>query len=92
MCSDLARRGALAELAVEVHLSVPQFHRICTQSYGTSPLGYLTRLRVQELARLLRETDEPIEGLMPRLGWIARGHGARFFHQHTGMFPLEHKR
>ena len=33
-------------------------------------------LRCEQLARLLRETDLPIEAAMRKLGWSSRGHRA----------------
>ena len=92
MRRGLARRWTLADLAGCVHLSVPQLHRVFTQNYGVTPMEYLTGLRVQELARLLRETDEPVEVLMRQVGWNSRGHGARYFRQQTGMTPTEYRR
>lgn len=87
-----AKRWRLNELAAAVHLSPAQLSREFTNTYGTSPLSYLTRLRVQELARLLRDTNDPIELLMRQVGWNTRGHAARYFRQHTGMTPSEYRK
>lgn len=90
--SDLSRQWLLHELAARVHLSVPQMHRVFKQSYATTPLGYLTALRVQELARLLRETGEPVLELMQQVGWSNRGTAARIFREFTGPRPSEYRR
>jgi len=54
---DIARAWVLPELAGIVHLSTKQLSRVFVDAYGKTPLTYLTMLRVEEMARLLRETD-----------------------------------
>lgn len=92
MRSDLTRRWSLTELAETVHLSVPQFHRVFVDAYGKTPQTYLTMLRAEELARLLRETDLPIEVAMRKVGWNTRGHAARFFRQYLGVTPARYRK
>nr|WP_243729234.1 AraC family transcriptional regulator [Nesterenkonia sphaerica] len=89
--SDLTHRWGLDELAEAAHLSVPQFHRVFIDAYGKTPQTYLTMLRAEELARLLRETDLPIEVAMRKVGWNTRGHAARFFRQHLGATPSRYR-
>lgn len=91
MRSDFTRRWSLTELAETVHLSVPQFHRVFVDAYGKTPQTYLTMLRAEELARLLRETDLPIEVAMRKVGWNTRGHAARFFRQYLGVTPSRYR-
>lgn len=91
MRSDLTHRWSLTELAETVHLSVPQFHRIFVDAYGKTPQTYLTMLRAEELARLLRETDLPVEVAMRQVGWNTRGHAARFFRQYLGVTPARYR-
>ena len=91
MRSDFTRRWGLAELAETVCLSVPQFHRVFMDAYGKTPQTYLTMLRAEELARLLRETDLPIEVAMRKVGWNTRGHAARFFRQYLGVTPARYR-
>lgn len=57
-----ARRWTLHEVADAVHLSPSQLGRVFVEAYGTTPMTYLTTLRAEHLARLLRDTDLPIEG------------------------------
>lgn len=87
-----SKRWMLSELAAAVHLSPAQLSRVFTNAYGTSPLSYLTQLRVQELARLLRHTNASVESLMHRVGWNSRGHAARHFSRHTGLTPIKYRR
>jgi transcriptional regulator GlxA family with amidase domain len=82
---------SLDALADRVHLSPAQLRRVFISAYGKSPLAYLTMLRVQNLARLLRDTDLPIERAVAEVGWRSRGHAARLFRQHVGVNPLHYR-
>lgn len=92
MGADPARRWTLPELAAAVHLSTSQLGRVFTDAYGKTPMTYLTTLRVEHLARLLRETDLPIEQAMVQVGWHSRGHAARLFRQAVGITPTRYRR
>lgn len=77
----------LDELAAQVHLSPSQLSRVFTDAYGKTPSAYLTMLRAERLARLLRETDLPIEAAMRQVGWRSRGHAAQQFRKYVGLTP-----
>lgn len=80
-------RWTLDLLAEAVHLSGSQLSRVFVEAYGKTPLSYLTMLRAERLARLLRETDLAIEVAMNQVGWSSRGHAARLFRQCVGVTP-----
>lgn len=86
-----ARRWTLDELADAVHLSPSQLGRVFVEAYGKTPMTYLTTLRAEHLARLLRETDLPIEQAMREVGWHSRGHAARLFRQSVGITPARYR-
>lgn len=54
---ELARRWTLRDLAEGVHLSPSQLGRVFVEAFGKSPIAYLTMLRVERMAHLLRTTD-----------------------------------
>ncbi|MGA4508307.1 hypothetical protein ACQB6R_04665 [Propionibacteriaceae bacterium G1746] len=56
LSAAIAEPWTLDELAGMVHLSTKQLGRVFTDAYGKTPLAYLIMLRVEEMARLLRET------------------------------------
>lgn len=85
------RLWTLQELARAVHLSPSQLGRVFTDAYGKTPMTYLTTLRAERLARLLRETDLPIEQAMAEVGWHSRGHAARQFRQAVGLTPTRYR-
>lgn len=89
--SEPAERWTLATLASAVHLSPSQLGRVFTDAYGKSPMTYLVTIRAEQLARLLRETDMPIEEAMRQVGWHSRGHAARMFRQAVGVTPTRYR-
>lgn len=86
-----AQRWTLHELAKAVHLSPSQLGRVFVDAYGKTPMTYLATLRAQELARLLRETELPIEVAMREVGWHSRGHAARLFRLCVGASPARYR-
>ncbi len=88
---DPAKRWTLATLASTVHLSASQLGRVFVDAYGKTPMTYLVTIRAEWLARLLRETDMPIEEAMRQVGWHSRGHAARMFRQAVGVTPTRYR-
>ncbi|GAA1488227.1 AraC family transcriptional regulator [Brachybacterium sacelli] len=85
------QRWTLQELAAAVHLSPSQLGRVFVDAYGKTPMTYLSTLRAERLARLLRETDMPVEAAMREVGWHTRGHAARLFRQAAGVTPTRYR-
>lgn len=85
------QRWTLERLAAEVHLSPSQLGRVFVDAYGKTPMTYLSTLRAERLARLLRETDLPVEQAMREVGWQSRGHAARMFRQAVGVTPRRYR-
>lgn len=67
---SISHRWTLTELAARVHLSAKQLSRVFTDTYGKTPLAYLTMLRVEEMARLLRETDMSVTEAGRWIRWL----------------------
>lgn len=90
--SAIAEPWTLERLAGMVHLSTKQLSRIFTRAYGKTPRALLTMLRVEELARLLRETDLTIEQAGRQVGWHSRNRATHAFKQATGITPSGYRR
>ena len=88
----IAEPWTLSELAGLVHLSTKQLGRVFVDAYGKTPLAYLTMLRVEQMARLLRETDLTIEQAGRQVGWRSRNRASEAFRQATGMTPSRYRR
>lgn len=86
-----AEGWTLNHLAAAVHLSPSQLGRVFVDAYGKTPMTYLATVRAERLARLLRETDLPIEVAMREVGWNSRGHAARMFRQCVGVSPTRYR-
>lgn len=86
-----SQRWTLPELAQEVHLSPAQLSRVFVEAYGKTPLAYLTMLRIEEFARLLRTTNDPIGVTAREVGWIDASYAARVFRQCIGITPRAYR-
>ncbi len=82
-----AQRWTLEDLAAEVHLSPSRLSSVFVEAYGKSPLAFLTMIRADYLAKLLRETDLTVTAAMQRVGWRSRSHGTRLFRKYVGVTP-----
>lgn len=91
LSTAIAEPWTLDELAEMVHLSTKQLGRVFADAYGKTPLAYLTMLRVEEMAHLLRETDLTIEQVGRRVGWHSRNRATSAFQQATGLTPSRYR-
>lgn len=81
----------LEELAHAVHLSPSQLGRLFVQAFGKTPIAYLTMIRAEGMADLLRLTSDPISVIARRLGWTDPEYGARQFRRSVGLSPREYR-
>ena len=96
LAADLLReepqhRWTLPELARSVHLSPSQIGRVFVDAYGKTPIAYLTMIRVERMAVLLRETDQPISRVARQVGWGDPDYAARQFRRGVGMTPRQYR-
>lgn len=84
-------RWTLPLLAEHVHLSTKQLSRVFTDSYGKTPLAYLTMLRVETMARLLRETNMSIAAAGQASGWASRSRASEVFRECVGVTPQRYR-
>lgn len=84
---DLARDWKLPEMAAMVHLSTKQLTRVFSSAFGKTPRAYLTMLRVEEMARILRETNTSVAEAGRKVGWNSRSRATEAFRECTGRTP-----
>lgn len=84
--SNIARRWPLRDLAEMVHLCPKQLVRVFSIAYGRTPCAYLGRLRVEAMARLLREENLTVDAAAHRVGW-SRTQASDMFVRHVGVTP-----
>lgn len=85
------RHWTLPELARSVHLSPSQLGRVFVDSYGKSPIAYLTMIRAERMAALLRDTDLTVSAIARRVGWIDPDYATRQFRRCVGMTPRQYR-
>lgn len=87
----LSEKWTLATLSERVHLSESQLGRVFVASFGKTPLAYLTMLRVEEMACLLRTTSAPIGSAAQQVGWSDPSYAARVFKSCVGITPRAYR-
>lgn len=89
--ADPERHWSVTDLADEVHLSKSQVFRLFVDAYGKTPIAYLTMLRVERMAGLLRSTDAPIARIAREVGWGDSDFAARQFRRSVGVTPSKYR-
>lgn len=92
LAGELDRRWLVSELAHSVHLSSSQLRRVFTEAFGKTPITYLTMLRIERMAHLLKATDSPISLIAALVGWGDADFAARQFRRNLGVSPTEYRR
>ena len=59
---------------------------------GVSPMAYLRRMRVEQMARLLVSTDVSVAEAARSVGWRNQFHASQCFHAAYGVSPTEFRR
>lgn len=81
------------ELTNEVLANALHFHpnyiaRCMKEVYGSTPLEYLQKVRLEQAMRLLHHTEWPIGVVAERVGFNYAPYFSRCFHRFVGMTPL----
>ena len=90
------RRNLDGELELEciaavAHFSPFHFHRIFRALRGEALGGFITRLRVEEAARLLRDTDLSVEAIAYTVGFGVPSSLSKAFRQFYDVTPSEYR-
>lgn len=88
---DPARQWAVPELAEAVHLSPSQLRRVFVDAFGKAPIAYLTMVRTERMAQLLRSTVLPIRQIAAEVGWADADFAARQFRRGLGVTPTAYR-
>lgn len=84
-------RWTLAELAANVHLSAGHLSAVCSKVWGYPPRTRLQIIRVDLLARLLRETNIPVKQCIYQVGWRNQSHATNVFRSIMRLSPGEYR-
>jgi AraC-like DNA-binding protein len=92
MRANPVEHWTLTRLAACVHLSPSWFAQVFTTTFGKPPIVFLTMIRVEKLAFLLRTTDDPVVACARAVGWTNASHAAKQFKRATGVSPGEYRK
>jgi len=81
----------VAALAARVHCSAVHFNRLCARHYGAKPMQMVFRLRMERVARLLVQTDEPLKWIADRVGYRTPFALSDAFKRWCGLRPEEYR-
>jgi len=79
------------ELADVACITKPYLIRLFKREFGTSPVQYVNKKKVEKAQLLLFTTDKPIKEVAYALGFSDHSYFIRLFHKLTGMTPLEYR-
>ena len=81
-----------SELAASVRLTPCHFSRAFRNSFGCSPLEYITRRRVKHAQGLMLATDAPLSQIALACGLADQAHFSRLFRRFVGESPRSWRR
>jgi AraC-like DNA-binding protein len=88
----LSEPWTIDSLAREVNVSRATLARRFGELAGQTPLGYLTRWRMDVAAQRLRDTDDTIAAIAAAVGYRSEYAFSRAFARHRGIAPGRYRR
>ncbi|RYX81955.1 AraC family transcriptional regulator [bacterium] len=85
--ADLPGAWSVETLAAQMYVSPTHFHRMVVRHTGTSPMEFVTRLRMRRAAELLRASDQTVEAIATSVGYGAAVAFSKAFKRHFGESP-----
>ena len=86
-----ARPLDLEALAAAAHVSKYHFVRCFTQTYGETPMRYLTRRRIERAQDLLRSVNLTVTEVCMLVGFSSLGSFSSRFHELVGETPTQYR-
>lgn len=95
-CGYIGENFADGDLSVErlcehLHLSPAYFSTIFKRETGMSFTNYVTRTRMEEAARLLRDTDDKTYLIAEKTGFVDANYFSYVFKKHFGLSPSRYR-
>lgn len=88
---QLHKDWSVDSLARLIPCSAPQLHRLCQQYFGHSPKVHLTRMRMEYAARLLSDSDWPIQQVSEIVGYPNPANFSTRFKSWSDMTPRQYR-
>lgn len=81
----------LEQIADHVGLSKYHFNRLFTRITGRSPIQYLTQIRLEKAAELIRYSSLSFEEIAQKVGYASGSYFTKVFKQHIGCSPRDYR-
>jgi AraC-like DNA-binding protein len=88
----MARGLTVAELAERANVSVATLERRIRLNFGTTPRSFLAEIRLNEAARLLKESNLNVAEIADRAGYESPASFTRAFRRRQGVAPGEYRK
>lgn len=82
---------SLKFLSKKYHFDISYFSKILKKNIGMNYIEYITKLRIQEAKRLLKETNYSIEKISEDVGYGNSKYFSTLFKKETGISPNAYK-
>ena len=79
------------KLAARAGLSISHFERRFRSAFGSSPRQYLVRVRIENAAELLRNTNQTVSEIAQSCGFYDHAHFSRSFRKIMHQAPSEYR-
>lgn len=80
------------DIAEKTYLSTRHFRRLFKENYHTSPINYITQLRIRQSCELLSVTDKNITEIAKESGFSSSSYYSRKFKEILGISPSEYRK
>lgn len=81
----------LTELAEQYHVDASHLSRTFSRTYGETVIAFLTRIRMEKAAELMKETDKTLEAISFLVGYDDYHYFSRVFRKKMGISPSEYR-
>ena len=88
---NLFNVNSIQELASYNNMSLPKFKRKFHEIYNTTPNRYIMNRRVEKVAQLLKQSNDPISTIGYDCGFVAPAHLTRVFKAKYNKTPSEYR-
>lgn len=89
--TDYAEDITLASLAEQYHVDASYLSRIFSRKYGESVISFLTRVRMEKAAQLMRDESRKLEAIAFLVGYDDYHYFSRVFRKKMGVSPSEYR-
>ena len=81
----------LTALAEQYHMDASYLSRVFSQKYGETIIAFLTRIRMEKAAELMKDQDKKLETISFLVGYDDYNYFSRVFRKKMGCSPREYR-